>query len=166
MIKDMLMMAAKQIPQEQITSVKSGIMKTLHQLAFAQKMSIKLNDDEDDVVLMFVYTDTNEIVLCPVTLSYSGGQTSIKRELVDYGFSLSRFVENLDVKEILDAVSEKNDVKQLQMVMECLTSAKNKSQISEIAEDNVEESSIKKPELGAEPNGEITSGAVGDIESE
>ncbi len=148
------MMAVKQIPQEQITSVKSGIMKTAHQLAFAQKMSIKLNDDEDDVVLMLVYTDTNEIVLCPVTLSYSGGQTQIKRELVELGFSLSRFIDNVDVKEIMDAVSEKNDVKQLQMVMECLTSAKNKSQISEIAEDNVEESTIEEPEQGIESIGE------------
>lgn len=152
MMKEMLLMAAKSIPEEKIQGLKSGMMKTLHQLSFAQKMSIKLIDNEEDVALMTVYSETDEIILCPVTLSYKNGQTIICRELTDDGFSFSRFIENLDIKELINAMSESNDVKQLQMVIDALKSAKEKSQITQIEED-AEESKIE-----TEPESENESG--------
>ena len=141
-MKEMLLMAASSIPEDKIDSVKSGFMKTLHQLSFAQKMSVKLIDDEDDVVIMGLYSETDEIIICPVTLNYSNGKTNIRRELIGTGFSFTRFIENLDVKELINAISEKNDVKQLQMFMDAIKLAKEKSQITETVED-VEESKIE-----------------------
>ena len=154
-MKEMLLMAAKSIPEEQINSVKSGLMKTLHQLSFAQKMSIKLIDDEEDVALMCVYSETDEIILCPVTMSYKNGQSIICRELTEDGFSLTRFVENLVVKELINAMSESNDVKQLQMVIDALKSAKDKSQITQIEQDDAKESTIEN-----EPESEPESGVA------
>lgn len=148
-MKEMLLMAAKSIPEEQINSVKSGVMKTLHQLSFAQKMSIKLIDDEEDVALMSVYSETDEIILCPVTLSYKSGQTIICRELTEDGFSFSRFIEHLDVKGLVNAMSESNGVKQSQMVIDALKSAKEKSQITQIEQEDAKESTIEtEPESG------------------
>ena len=156
-MKEMLLMAAKSIPEEQINSVKSGLMKTLHQLAFAQKMSIKLIDDEEDVALMWVYTETDEIIVCPVTLSYKNGQTRHCRELTEDGFSLTKFIEHLVVKELIKAMSESNDVKQLQMVIDALKSAKEKSQITQIEQEDAQESPIEtEPE--SEPKSETESG--------
>ena len=153
MMKEMLLMAAKSIPDEQINSVKSGVMKTLHQLSFAQKMSIKLIDDEEDVALMCVYSETDEIILCPVTLSYKNGQTIICRELTEDGFSFSRFIEHLDFKGLVNAMSESNGVKQSQMVIDALKSAKEKSQITQIEQDYAKESTIE-----TEPESETKSG--------
>ena len=153
MMKEMLLMAAKSIPEEQIQGIKSGMMKTLHQLSFAQKMSIKLIEDEEDVALMCVYSATDEIILCPVTLSYKNGQTLICRELTEDGFSFTRFIEHLDIKELINAISESNGVKQSQMVIDALKSAKEKSQITQIEQEDAKESTIE-----TEPESETESG--------
>ena len=146
----MLMMAAKSVPEAQINSLKSGMIKMGHQLAFSQKMSIKLDDDEDDVVVMWVFTESGEIVICPVTLAHHNGTTIHKRELIELGFSLTKFITELDIYQLLEAVSEQNDVKQLQMIMNVLKTAKNNSKLNP----NVEQTEIgtdEPNEPGAEP---------------
>lgn len=145
MMKEMLMMAAKSIPESQIDSLKNGMIKMGHQLAFSQKMAIKLEDGEDDVVVMWVFTEAGEVVICPVTLAYHNGTTLHKRELVDLGFSLTKFIGELDVTKLISAISESNDVKQLQMIMDVLKNAKNQSKL---------DTDVEEPTIGEEPGEE------------
>ena len=142
-MKELLLMAVKQIPDDKISSMKSGLIEIMHQLAYAQKIDVKLEQDEDDVVVMGVLT-RKEIVICPVTVNYSGGVTSIKRELDELGFSATKFIDKVDIPAIIDAISEKNELKQSQTIIDVLSRAKKESGIVS-KEDNsdVEELTIE-----------------------
>jgi len=110
----MILTAAKFVPEPEIEKALKGFSQMITQVAFTQKMAIQLEPDEDEITAELVYTESNEVVFCPVTKKYVDGKTIHSRELVDKGFSLNRFIENLPVKRLISAFSESNETKQMQ----------------------------------------------------
>lgn len=113
-MKEMILTAAKFVPEPEIEKALKGFSQMITQVAFTQKMAIQLEPDEDEITAELVYTESNEVVFCPVTKKYVDGKTIHSRELVDKGFSLNRFIENLPVKRLITAFGENNETKQMQ----------------------------------------------------